>query len=198
MASSIREAAGQSWNSSRRRIPAKAVRPLAAGLAIAAALLAAGCSSNEDQFAPACPVLRLLPDGGDITRFSPQGHDVTDILFSARITAVPATCKKGERGTVQASLHAVATIDRGHALGNEVAGVPYFITIMKDDQVIERKSYGINVTFPSNTDEVNVSTPDVNMVFPVEPGKTAQQYTIYFSFQLTPEELDYNRRNPRQ
>jgi hypothetical protein len=172
------------------------VRPAAACLAVAAALLASGCSPPSDQFAPACPQLKLLPDGADITRFTPRGQDVTDEVMAAHITAVPASCKAGKKGFVQAALHVSMTVERGHALVGQTAAVPYFVTIMKGDNVLERKSYGINVGFPVNQDQVNVDTPDIDMLFPVEPGKTAQEYTIYVSFQLTPQELEYNRRNP--
>jgi hypothetical protein len=34
------------------------------------------------------------------------------------------------------------------------------------------------------------------MEFPVTPEKSAAAYTIYVGIRLTPEQLQYNRRNP--
>jgi hypothetical protein len=170
----------------------------AAPVALLAIALLGGCGPKADDFAPACPDLKLLRDGADLTRFSPQGHDVTDMLLTARIVAVPASCKNGPRGTVAATMHVGVDVVRGPALPGRSAAVPYFVSILDGDRVLQQKDYTVTANFPANVDRVQVLGDQIDLLFPVSPTKTAAAYTIYVSFRLTPEELQYNRRGAAQ
>jgi len=165
--------------------------------ALSAAVLPAACSP-PDQFAPACPVLKLLPDAADLSSFSAQGGDVTDLLLSARIMAVPATCKAGSRGKVDATLNVVMAVNRGPALPGRSTQVPYFITVMDGNTMLQQKDYLMPVVFPPNVDQGKATSVDIFMEFPVTPQKSAVAYTIYVGIRLTAEQLQYNRRNPTQ
>jgi hypothetical protein len=161
-------------------------------LGITLALLA-GCS-DPTQFAPACPSLRLLGDAGDLASFNERGHDVTDLLVSARITAIPAACSPGGRGKTAATMHVQMRVERGPALPGRVAPVPFFITIMDGDNVLQQQDYFANIEFPANVDTVTVDSKDIELSFPVTAKKSAAAYTIYVGFRLTPQQLQYNRR----
>ena len=162
--------------------------------AVMTAVLLAACSPS-DQFAPACPELKLLKNGADLARFNERGQDVTDLVLSARISAVPATCKAGSRGKVDATMKVVMVVNRGPALPGRSVQVPYFITVMDGDRVLQQKDYVMPVGFPPNVDQGQATSEDILMEFPVTPEKSAAAYTIYVSFRLTPQELQYNRRN---
>ena len=43
--------------------------------------------------------------------------------------------------------------------------------------------------------EERATSDDISMVFPVSAAESAAAYTIYVGFRLTPEQLQYNRRN---
>jgi hypothetical protein len=155
-------------------------------------VLLAGCS-QPDQFAPACPSLRLLSGAGDLSSFNAHGQDVTDLLVSAHITAIPASCQPGGHGKTAATMHVQMQVQRGPALPERLARVPYFITIMDGDNVLQQQDYMANVQFPANVDTVNINMPDVDMDFPISAQKSAAAYTIYVGFRLTPQQLQYNR-----
>jgi hypothetical protein len=148
-----------------------------------------------DQFPPACPQLRLLADAADLTSFNGRGQDVTDQLLTARIASVPASCESGGRGKVDATIKVVMVVDRGPALPGRTAAVPYFLTVMDGERVMQQKDYAMPVEFPPNVDEGKATSDDIAMEFPVTPQKSAAAYTIYVGFRLTPEQLQYNRRN---
>ena len=166
---------------------------MGAALALAALLAA---SSSPDQYAPACPGLRLLPDAADLTRFNGHGQDVTDMMLSAHIAAVPATCKPGSKGVVDATMNVIMTVNRGPALPGRASQVPFFVTVMDGDRVLQQKDYVTPAVFPPNVDQGKATSEEIFMEFPVTPTKSAAAYTIVVGLRLTPDELQYNRRNP--
>jgi hypothetical protein len=153
----------------------------------------AGCS-QPDQFAPACPNLQLLNGAGDISSFNGHGQDVTDLVFSAHITAIPASCQSGGHAITAAKMQVSMQVQRGLALAGNVAHIPVFVTIMDGNTVLQQQDYGMNVEFKANVDTVAVATPEIDMNFPVSAQKSAAAYTIYVGFRLTPQQLQYNRR----
>jgi hypothetical protein len=176
--------------------PAAPLRPLAcAGLLAALAL--AGCGPSSDKFAPACPQLRLLNDAADITRMRGQGSDLTDLVLQARITEVPANCKAGAKGIVAADVTVVMDVTRGPAATGREAELPYLVTVVLGDQVLDQKPYTAKAVFPPNVDRIRVTGETINLAIPVSQDRAAADYTIYASFRLTPAELAYNRANRR-
>lgn len=162
-------------------------------LAAAAGSLAA-CNSSEG-FAPVCPQLALLRDGGDLTRFAGNGRDITDLVLDAHLTAVPANCKYLDRSStkVQATLSVMMSLGRGPAMRGRAIDVPYFIAVTESDRVLDRQGYALRAEFPANADRITARSDPVTLDFPVSREKSAAAYQIWVSFQLTPEELAYNR-----
>ncbi len=164
--------------------------------ALASALLA-GCGPSPDKFAPACPALKLLPDAADIVRTSGQGTDITDLIVRGRITNVPAQCKEGRRSTVAAEIKVGFDITRGPANPERTVELPYLVTVMLGDRVLDQKAFTVAATFPPNVDQVSVTADPVDLDFPVSADLPASAYTIYVSFRLTQAELATNRRARR-
>jgi hypothetical protein len=162
---------------------------------LAAAAGALGACSQPDVFAPACPQLALLQDGADLVRFDGPGRDITDVVMEAHLTAVPATCHWADKThkKVEAKLQVAMSIGRGPGMKGRSVVVPYFLAISEGDQILDKQIAAARADFPINTDRLSVITPEVSMLFPVSPEKSAAVYKITASFQLTPEELAYNR-----
>lgn len=174
-------------------------RSLLAGLAVPvlAASLLAGCGSTADKFAPQCPSLKLLPDAADLVRTRGQGSDITDLLVRARIVQVPATCKDGPHSTVTAQLKVGFDITRGPANTDRSIALPYLVTVMLGDRILDQKPFTIAASFPPNVDQVTATGEPIDLDFPVSATRPASDYTIYVSFRLTPAELATNRRTLR-
>jgi hypothetical protein len=137
----------------------------------------------------------LLPDGADLTRFVGAGRDITDLVLEARMSGVPATCHWADKAhtKVEAKLNVVMTFARGPGMNGRIADVPYFIAASEGDTILDKRIFAARAQFPANADRVSLTTPEVSMLFPVGPQKSAAAYRITVSFQLTPEELAYNR-----
>ncbi len=177
-------------------LPLPHVRPLLVALALAALL--GGCSSNDDQFAPACPGLALLPDAADVTRFDGHGMDVTNLVVRGGMTAVPAVCTKGDKaGTVTATLHVDADFTRGPAAAAGLPPVAYFVALMQGRTILREQDFAFTPTFGANVDFASVHGEDIELVVPVNKTKSAASYRIFVGFRLSPEELAYNRTHAR-
>ena len=171
------------------RIPTQAVC-----VTLAALLALAGCGPKADEYAPACPVLRMLGDGADLVRFNGRGQDITDLTLQARISGVQAACAAGARGIVRATIKPVFDVLRGPALAGREAQMRYFVAVVEGDTVRDEQDFAANVAFAPNADRVQASGEEITMHLPVTTEKNAARFTIYVSFRLTPQELAYNRR----
>src|SRR4029077_11337 len=116
---------------------------------LAAALLA-GCGPKVDKFAPTCPALKLLPDASDLVRNRGQGTDITDLIVRARIIQVPATCKDGGKSTVAAEIKVGFEVTRGPAVADRSIDLPYLVTVMLGDSILDQKPFTVTVAFPPN------------------------------------------------
>lgn len=162
------------------------------------AVMAVGGCSQEAKFAPACPQLALLAEGADLTRFAGAGRDVTDQVLDVRVVGVEARCEPGRRGEVAARIKMWAEVSRGPAATSRTMEVPYFLAVLQDGQIIDRKSFLLQVNFPANVDTRRVNGGEVELRFPITPDQAADAFKIFVSLQLTEEELAYNRRPERQ
>jgi len=164
---------------------------------LAVLLLLGGCAPPANTFAPYCPAPKRLTDAAQLTMYRPgaTGQDITDLVLQAQIIDVSGSCKDGdEKNTVQADAAVTFRFVRGPAMAGRAIDVPYLVTITFGDDIREQARYRIHVTFPSNVDTVTLVSDPVHMVFPVTKTVNAASYTVWAAFQLTPEQLEYNRQ----
>jgi hypothetical protein len=168
---------------------------LAAPLALLAAGLLAGCGSDEPTFAPTCPQISLLAEGADLTRFTGQGRDILDRVLEGRLTGIDGTCRAGRGSELVATLTVRAELRRGPAAQGRTAQVPYFIAVIEGDRIVDRRSFTLEATFPSNVDSLRVAGDELELRFPDTADRGAGRYRVLVSFQLTQDELAFNRRS---
>jgi hypothetical protein len=155
----------------------------------------AACTPDPDEQAPQCPLAYLRPDAQTLTRYDGRGKDLTNLVLSGRLLNINGACK-GLLGHRKLTAHAQVqmVLTRGPAAQSRAFDVPYNIAIVRQGQVLQKQEMTQHVVFPPNVDTVQVSGQDVDMAFPTDRGLTGPNYTIYFVFELTPEELAANQR----
>jgi hypothetical protein len=166
---------------------------------LAALTLLAGCGPTPGTFAPYCPTPRRLADASQLTVYRPGSlaRDVTDLVLQAEIVDVSGVCKNGDKGTVQVDTSVSFRFTRGPVMPGQGIIVPYLVTITLGDAIREQQAFRIQVAFPSNISTVTLTADPIHMVFPVTKTTNAASYTIWAAFQLTPEQLEYNRQRGR-
>lgn len=181
-------------------MPCAPSRRMAAIFLVGLTASLAGCGPRGDEFAPACPRADLLWQAADLSRYRDEAatatQDIRNLELSARITSIQGKCQAGDDAKhIAADITVFIQYTRGPAMQGRAADVPFFLAITEGEQIDTEKVYATHVVFPPNVDEVTLGSAPVHMVFPVSASKSGAAYTVLAGFQLTPDELAYNRRH---
>lgn len=177
------------------RLPAAAAALLVLGLL-------AGCAGKEQAARPLCPPVQALADATSLTRFAPGGgRDLVDVDHEITILGIDSGCDyEGGSGSAGRALQvAVAptfSAYRGPANTNRQARFIYFVSVVDSGgNVLSKQDFPVFVEFPGNRTRVEFrdDSPPVVVTLPPVPGQQPAANRIYVGFQLTPEELSYNR-----
>jgi hypothetical protein len=181
------------------------------GLAVLAglAIVLLGCSKNSflgslgsvggggDLSGLACPQVAILEAPGALTRFS-EGKvgNISDVRFQARMEVTRVTCDIEEKVTY-VTANAKLVVLRGPAETTGEVNFSFFVAILDGHkEVILRQAFPIIVKFegPQRKIEFEDSISfEIDRKENVDPGT----YTIYAGFEMSPEELKFNRRRLR-
>ena len=161
---------------------------------LAALLVLAGCGGGSGEFAPVCPTAAIVRDGGDLRRYNGPGQDLTDLVLEGRITGVNGRCGRGGADAVLATVSVGIELTRGPAAPGRTAELAYFVAVSQGERILDKRVFPLAAAFPPNTDRVRLTGDDVELRLPTPSGTDASAYRIQVGLQLTPEELEINRR----
>ena len=179
------------------------------GLVLAAGLALAGCgaydSVSESLFGkekpPACPRVSVLPEAASVTKFLPgPGRDIIDILFQGEVLDVQRSCEYDidddtKVGTLKVELALVFEAERGAADHERKATFQYFVAIPEFFPRPEgRAVFNKQVEFPGNHTRLKVTDDPVTLNIPLKAGQSGSDFQIVIGFQMSREEMEYNRR----
>ncbi len=183
-------------------VPSRAVRLARAlrsacpslGLLLLTAAGLAGCGPTLPKFPPACPVTAILRDGADLTRFRGAGTDLTDMVVDGRITGLSGKCSLDDLTHLHTVISVSMDLSRGPAMEGRQADVTYFLSVSRGDAILDKRDYTFNVEFPRNSERVRLVGDQIDLVLPINDKLTGAAYSVLVGFQLTPDELAFNRR----
>lgn len=156
------------------------------------ALALSACAG--DQAPLPCPEVVLLADAARQVKFNGQGRDLTDVLFEADLEAGRLVCTYDDE-ELDVDLQVRIIASRGPANSDRVANMNYFVAVARSDRtVLARRSFDIAIPFPGNRTRVS-GLEEIGQVITLAPGEDGSNYLIYLGFDLTPEELQFNRQN---
>ena len=166
-----------------------------AGLAVA---VLSGCRSDV-KVEKVCPRVAVLSDAGSLTKFaSPAGRDILDIDFQGEIADIVASCeysddKKNRQVAVQVA--PVFAVSRGAANTDRTAKFTYFVSVIRGEQILTKQEFETSTDFAGNrTRVVFQDSEPVSIDIPLAYRAAEYEYEVLLGFQLTPEELDYNKK----
>ncbi|MRG71569.1 hypothetical protein GH722_07310 [Alphaproteobacteria bacterium HT1-32] len=159
---------------------------------IASALLVA-CTQ---RIAPPCPPQNKLIDHARITQFRDgPGRDITDIDFKAVMADPVGQCiYPDDEDRMIISLQVVFDIERGPTARTQTEDVPYYVAIVtKDQKIIRKESFLAQLTYPERASRMRFIDGFVDIEIPLSENLRPNMIEVKTGFQLTEEQLQYNR-----
>lgn len=158
--------------------------------------LAAGCNVFNKSSAPefGCPSGEVPREASKVTRFRDgPGRDLTDIVVEGEIYDILIQCKR-EKQTVAVDLQIGFSATRGPADRSRRADFEYWVAIVDSQRnVLSREAGRVRFDFKDNRMKLNFVSDEMEPLIPFKDPKEAGNYYVVVGFQLTPEELAWNR-----
>ncbi len=182
-------------NERHRRSAATAFRGMRTPLlllGIAAAL--AGCVQTKDV--GLCPRVAILADAGRVVKFRPgQPETAENVVFSGQMTNVTIKCKYRDQLLTEMEADVVVTmvLQRGPAMQGNLAEFPYFVSVTdRRGTVLQKREFPIRVNFGGDAAVEHTETSW--QYYRLQRGFGGIEYENWLGFQLTDQELAFNRR----
>ena len=163
---------------------------------LAIAFAVAGCALEP---VPPCPEIRIDSSTASLTVFkSDQGRDITDVVYQAQIVSFEGNCKFDDDG-VEAVMDMDIIISGGPAAEPGPVNLYYFVAIPRfHPDPAGKKVFDRRYTIPrSGSRRERITESNIRIFIPLEDRLTAAGYDVYLGFQLTEEQLEYNRSQQR-
>jgi hypothetical protein len=163
---------------------------------LGAALLAAATLMADAKAKPsagACPHLGLLADTNRLTEFDGG----TSAQFKATLGSEASQCVV-KSGIVHLRLKFKVIGTLADNAKRDTRKVPYFVAVMQGSQVLAKQVYSLDVPFAGNARTVSVEERVNRVDIPIGKGWTSDDYEVMIGFQLTRDQVDYNRQNAAQ
>ena len=163
-------------------------------------LMLASCGDSEESLGP-CPSTGVLSDAAKIVKFAPGGsEEVASALIAAEVVNTTSGCRyDGTDITAGVGLAIEAVVGQAGAKSRQLRYVlPYFVAVTDaNDRVLSKREFEATLRLKDNTVvRVLEIVDDIEIKMPA--GKTGADYRVIVGFQLTPAQLDYNRRQRRR
>ena len=172
---------------------------LAGGIAV----LSACASDLEDSLS--CPNITLLEDTRTLTRMASGSAGVA---FEAEIAQAVGTCdydldNDTKTGTLDAKITATFNLTRSGALPTNAVSFDYYVAITDPyGEVLNKATFSVPTAFEPGLNRVSVEDDPVRLSIPLKTASVTtranKKFHIIVGFQLSPNELDYNRKKPRR
>jgi hypothetical protein len=157
----------------------------------------AGCAFLDEGSPSFGPSTAILDGPGELVRFvSGSASGPGDVLFRTKMTSISGLCEVDDKG-VDMDLNVGIEVVRGPANANSEAQFAYFVAILdRDKNVLTRTKFPMIAKFQRQ--ETNLSFADtVTVTIPKKKDAHSKDYIVYLGFEMTPEELAYNRKRQR-
>ncbi|MEE2662286.1 MAG: hypothetical protein VYB39_04595 [Pseudomonadota bacterium] len=157
----------------------------------------AACGVLEKSVTYPCANVLMLQDGKKLVKFKTGSRrDITDILFEAEILNFEGSCKYEKRARkweTQIDLIVRFLVRRDNATKSEATEFKYFVAITSPKGRMEGKSiFPVIGTFKEKR-SILVYEDSIDLRIPLDNPTEGATLKVLLGFQLSPEELQYNR-----
>lgn len=175
-----------------------------AALAAAAGMLASCQSvsnvldSPEPNIGP-CPSALSLYDAHRLVELDGEEIDYESVGFTAEILGVRSFCSYYGERPILANLEIDMGFGRGPAARGNAHTYEYFVAVTRRDMaVIHKETFPVRVEFEAGEDRVYLTEEIEAISIPrAEEGTSGVNFEIIVGYELTPEQIAFNRSGQR-
>ena len=156
------------------------------------------CTLLQKQDAPACPNVLIPEDSAQLVVFKQgSGRDLTDILVQAEFEGFLGSCTYDtDNQAVEVRLSPFVLVSRGPASDGSAFGLEYFVALAAPDgEILNKQVFDARFTLPDGLMRGRVRDEEIELTARLPDLFQGPDYTVYMGFQLTREQLDYNRQS---
>lgn len=145
-----------------------------------------------------CPAVRVLYDASRFVELD-GAERFENVGWTGEIQNVNAECRYVGDDPIDLRLVIDMAIGKGPKATGEYKDVKYWIAVTrKDIAPIEKRNFTGRVFFHEGQDRYRLSAPQVNIMIPRANGEiSGANFEILVGFDLTPEQLQFNRDGKR-
>lgn len=177
------------------------------GVSTAAGLSA--CKSTADalnigdaatkQNAGPCPRAFALYEASRIVEFRDNEQRFENVGFTGEINNVRSLCRYYNDEPIDANLEITFDLGRGPAASQNAATYEYFVAVTrKNVDVINKKVFPMQVTFPAGEDRVRIVEDVEEIIIPRATATTSGvNFEIVVGFELTEAQRQFNAEGRR-
>jgi len=160
--------------------------------ALAAMAVLAGCSSSKPNAGNPCPSIVAAPAADSIFLFRPGGHERKDVIIAAKVYQLNVACTREKTGfAVDAEIEFYA--ERVSNLVQDTT-LPYFVALVDPAQhVLLERAFTVPIQFLPGEGFRRTYPEKITIDLPVRDRASATGYAVVVGFQLTPDQLAFNR-----
>ena len=153
----------------------------------------AGCfGSTESTGKLACPTPLIAPDLDAAAQLRSGGSGPDDIRFGVKLASVKTNCRTEKIGLTADTRIAFVAARSDPTLTH--GDFSYFVAVADAQRnILNKKEYSIGVDFAPRQNRIQVSD-QIAVGLPVRDLSAGGKYLIIVGLQLSPEQLDFNRK----
>jgi hypothetical protein len=138
-----------------------------------------------------CPSINILPEAVRITQLA---NGKADLKAEIREPAIACTVAGGKAKS-KLSFWVKSAIAPGASVAART--VPYFVAIIVDGEVIGKEVFQLALPFAGDDRKLMVKEKIARVDIPVAKDREAEDYSVTIGFQLTREQVEYNKTASR-
>lgn len=153
---------------------------------------------NDDPNVGPCPVAGVLYDANRVAQIEGvERHE--NVGFTGQVEAVRGYCRYTGTNPITMEIELDFAFGKGPKATDDSHVYPYFVTITRRDRsVLAKQIYAVEAKFPKGKDIVRQTEKIDGIVIPrATETVSGTNFEIIVGFDLTPDELAYNRSGKR-
>jgi hypothetical protein len=147
-----------------------------------------------------CPLMGVLYDSARVVDFAaPDNQRYANIEFTGEMQGVTGLCRYLDSDPIAMSIEIDMAFGRGPASTSDRQTYRYWVAVTRRGRApIEKAFFDVDVRFPRNQAVVSKRESIEHIVIPrANPDTSGENFEILVGFELTPEQLQFNRDGRR-